>query len=94
MAVNYYTTREVADLLGVSIDAVRMRAKRGAYEVFKYNGQSVGVLKKPFWAVCAKREQNGQIRLKDMPERYKEERVKFLGDRSYEDCVLRGRADT
>ena len=39
----------------------------------------------------AKQEAIGLIRPKNMPQVYRDEREKFLGDMSYEDCVLRGR---
>lgn len=90
-SAEYYSIREVADLLGLPYDAARMRIRRGTYPAFMFNGRLIGTTKKAFWALCAKQEAIGLIRPKNMPQAYRDEREKFLGDMSYEDCVLRGR---
>ena len=90
-SADYYSTREVAALLGIDYHAARMRLRRGTYPAFMFNGKLVGTTKKAFWALCAKQEAVGLIRPKNMPGPYRIERQKFLGDMSYEDCVLRGR---
>ena len=91
---DYYTITDVAVLLGISWDAARMRIKRGTYPSVTCNGRTVGVPKAAFWSLCIKQAQVGLIRPKNMPQEYRSERVKFLGDVSYEDCVLRGRNGT
>lgn len=91
-SADYYTITDVAVLLGISWDAARMRIRRGTYPRVTCNDRTVGTTKKAFWALCAKQEAIGLIRPKDMPQEYREERKKFLGDMSYEDCILRGRS--
>lgn len=88
---DYYSIREVSDLLGIDYHAVRMRIRRGTYPPVMFNGRLVGTTKSAFWALCAKQESVGLIWVKNMPQAYRDERQKFLGDMSYEDCVLRGR---
>ena len=88
----YYTIREVSDLLGLPYGAARMRIKRGTYPAVMLNGRCIGTTKKAFWALSAKQESVGLIRPKNMPQAYRDEREKFLGDASYEDYVLRGRS--
>lgn len=90
----FYSIREVADLLGIDYHAARMRIRRGAYPAAMFNGRLIGTTKKAFWALSAKQEAVGLIRPKHMPQVYRDERQKFLGDMSYEDCVLRGRNGT
>ena len=90
-SAEYYSTREVATLLGISWDAAKMRIKRGSYPAVMYSGRLVGTTKRAFWALSAKQEAVGLIRPQNMPQAYRDERVKFLGDMSYEDCVLRRR---
>ena len=90
-SADYYSTQDVATLLGISRDAAKMRIRRGSYPAFMYNGRLAGTTKKAFWALCAKQEAVGLIRPENMPEPYRIEREKFLGDMSYDDCVLRGR---
>lgn len=90
-SAEYYSTREVATLLGIDYHAARMRIRRGTYPSVMFNGRLVGTTKKAFWALSAKQESVGLIRPKNMPQVYRDERQKFLGDTSYEDCVLWGR---
>lgn len=90
-SVEYYSIREVSDLLGIDYHAARMRIRRGTYPPVMLSGRLVGTTKRAFWALSAKQESVGLIRPKNMPQAYRDERQKFLGDMSYEDCVLRGR---
>lgn len=90
-SADYYSITDVALLLDISQNAARMRIQRGAYPSVICNGRRVGVPKKAFWALSARQESVGLIRPKNMPRVYRVEREKFLGDMSYEDCVLRGR---
>ena len=93
-SADYYSIREVADLLGIDYHTARMRIRRGAYPAILINGKMAGVRKSTFWARSARQEAVGLIRPKNMPQVYRDERQKFLGDMSYEDCVLRGRNGT
>lgn len=81
---DYYSLREVSDILGISYDAVRMRIKRGTCPARFYHDRLAGIPKVDFWAVCAQQERDGLIWLKGMPQAYKDERRKYLEDRSVE----------
>lgn len=90
--IEYYTIKEIAQLLSISYDAVRMRIQRGVYPPFRYNARVIGTTKKAFWALCVKQEKIGLIRAKDMPQMYRQERLTHVGAVSYEDNVLYGRS--
>ncbi len=94
MMAEYYSVAEVARLLGLTPYAARVRIKRGTYPAFMFGGRVSGTPKRGFWLACVKQEQVGLIRPKDMPQIYRDEREKFVGDMSYEDYVLRGRYST
>lgn len=91
LLADFYYLSEIGQMLGLSYYAVKMRVRRGTYPALMYNGKIAGVSKRDFWRVCAKHESLGLIRVGNMPQEYRDERWKFLGDAVFEDNVLRGR---
>lgn len=89
--IECHTLQRAADILGMSYSALRMRAKRGIYQTVVTEKTTTGIVKKDFWRVCIRQEQNGTIVPDQMPQAYRDERQKFAGDAVYTDNVLRGR---
>lgn len=85
-----YTTKDVAALLGISTDAVRMRINRGHFPARHCHGRLV-IPKRELWRLCAQQEADGQIRLGGMPQTYKDERRLFLGDLTFDHNILYGK---
>lgn len=76
---SYYSLHEVAEIMGISYDSARRRISRGMYPAITYNGRAVGVLKRVFWEICWRQENDRQIDVNRMPQAYKAERVKYIG---------------
>lgn len=88
---DYYTIKEAAGMLGIEYATMRMRLKRGTFPAIVINGRIMGVPKGEFWHVCVQMETNGLIRANGMPQEYKDERQKHIGDVSYDHYVMRGK---
>lgn len=86
-----YTLHETAELLGISYEAVRMRYKRGHFPAVKRGDNRPWVPAREFWNYCAQLESNGLIRLEDMPQIYKDERLLYLGAATFDHNVLYGK---
>ena len=89
--IECYSVTCAAEILGMTSDALRMRVNRGVYQVAVTDARVVGIVKRDFWRVCIKYEQNGMIVPDKMPQAYRDERQQFAGDMVYTDNVLRGR---
>lgn len=87
----YYRLSEMASMLNISVDAVRMRVKRGLYPPHVVHKRVWGVPKREFWKVCARQESIGLIQVAKMPLEYQMEREAFAGDAVFDEDVLRGK---
>lgn len=88
---DFYTIKEAAYLLGVTYDTMRQRVARGKFPGLARNGRLFGIRKRDFWATCEQWEQVGKIRVRWMPDQYKDERRKYIIGVSYENNVLWGK---
>ena len=86
-----YTLHEAAALLQLSYDGIRARIYRGTLPALKKNGRVRAIPKAEFWEACARLEQVGLIRERDMSLEYRAERLLFLGKVNYEHNVFYGK---
>lgn len=90
--IELYSLAAAGVLLGISPDAMRMRVRRGDWPGAYRDGRVVGIPKVDFWRVCVAKEKVGLIRVENMPQAYRDERVHYAGDAVYDD-VLRGKKE-